>query len=184
MQKTHQPPIHGGRKRADGVDVKWAVTFPKGENGGQESRGRLPFFCHDVTERGVRVPLNEEKTKHACGALGVRSLEVVVPDGEGMVATREGFAALLGEPVKEDVGHAEFGTERVVRVEELGGKHEGARVYLRLPEEGEKEKVEDRGFWYGNVVLEAKAREGKPAGTKERLDGNGSDLRGLWIVYT
>ena len=37
VSQSHQEPRHGGRKRADGVDVKWAVTFPKGENGGQAS---------------------------------------------------------------------------------------------------------------------------------------------------
>jgi hypothetical protein len=56
---------------------------------------------------------------------------------------------------------------------------------LVLPrDEGDRKKVGERGFWYGDVVLAAKAREGKPAGTKERLDGGENDLRGLWVVYT
>ncbi|KAK3210268.1 hypothetical protein GRF29_44g2114707 [Pseudopithomyces chartarum] len=37
VSQSHQEPRHGGRKRADGVDVKWAVTFPRGEHGGQAS---------------------------------------------------------------------------------------------------------------------------------------------------
>lgn len=84
-----------------------------------------------------------------------------------------------------DTKHSCFGTSRVVSVPSLPGP-EGAKVKLVLPrDETDKGRVSPRGFWYGDVVLAALAREGKPAGTKERLDGGGSgdDLRGLWVVY-
>lgn len=45
-------------------------------------------------------------------------------------------------------------------------------------------KVAERGFWYGDVVLGAPAREGKAKGTKERIDlGEKGDLGGIWVQY-
>lgn len=177
-------PVHGGRKRADGVEVKWAVTFPQGENGGQERRGRVPFFCHDVTERRVRVAVDGVKTRHACGALGVRQLSVIVKDRELLDETRRVYAGILGsDGAVGDDGGVEFEAGRVFDVEGLEG---GAKISLRLPKsEEESKKVEETGFWYGDVVFGAKARLGKAVGTKERLDGSDgeSDVRGVWIEY-
>ncbi|KAL1591687.1 hypothetical protein SLS60_011686 [Paraconiothyrium brasiliense] len=186
IRSSHQSPLHGGRKRADGIDVKWAVTFPKGAHGGQSSRGRVPFFCHDVTERNVRVPLSADKTTHPSGVLGVHSLSVLVKDGEALKATKETFGTLLTDLEHADAAHACFGAQRVVDVPELGESDKGTTVKLVVASrEGEREKLAEGGrdFWYGDVVLKAKAREGKEKGTKERLDV-GQDLRGLWIVYT
>ncbi|CAO2655588.1 Nn.00g043910.m01.CDS01 [Neocucurbitaria sp. VM-36] len=183
VKETHAEPVHGGRKRADGVDVKWAVTFPKGEMGGQGVRGRVPFFCHDVTPRGVRVAIDGEKTTHACGALGVRGITVVVKDQGLLDETRRSYASILGdEGMVRDDG-VEFRAGRVIDVEGLDG---GAKIILRLPKSDEESKqVEKLGFWYGDVVLGAKARPGKTAGTKKRLDSSeGEDsVRGLWIEH-
>ncbi|KAL7416132.1 glyoxalase-like domain-containing protein [Mrakia frigida] len=44
--------VKGGRKRPDGADVKWVVTFP----GKGQGRGGVPFFCADLTPRELRVP--------------------------------------------------------------------------------------------------------------------------------
>ncbi|KAF2449158.1 hypothetical protein P171DRAFT_351628 [Karstenula rhodostoma CBS 690.94] len=177
VQATHSEPRHGGRKRADGVDVKWAVTFPRGP------RGKTPFFCHDVTPREVRVPLGEARTTHPSGVVGVVSLTVMVDSSAALDATRAAYATLLTDLAHADTTHSCFGTQRVVPVPELS---EGAKVKLVLPrDDADREKVRERGFWYGDVVLAAPAREGKPAGTKERLDGGGGgeDLQGLWIAY-
>jgi len=45
------------------------VTFPLGAE-----RGEAPFWCHDVTPRERRVPVNEKNTAHPCGATGMTSI--------------------------------------------------------------------------------------------------------------
>jgi hypothetical protein len=181
IRETHDQPIHGGRKRADGVDVKWAVTFPKGEKGGQDVRGRIPFFCHDITQRNVRVPLSAEKTTHSCGALGVRQLTIVVKDQALLEETRCAYASILRDDGSTKHDEVSFQVGRVCNVEGLG---QGARIALRLPkDETEKKEVSKSGFLYGNVVFDATATAEKPAGTRKRLDEGDDSVRGVWIEY-
>lgn len=178
---SHGKPVEGGRKRPDGVDVKWAVTFPRGENGGQGSRGRVPFFCHDVTERGVRVPLSEKKTTHPSGILGVKELTVVVRDEELLAETREVYKRLFG---KEGVRSGDEVCFQGRRVKDVDGLDGGVKVVLRLPrDEAESKKLEEKGYWYGDVVLAAPAAQGKTLGTRERLDEGDESVEGLWVEY-
>lgn len=81
-------PIPGLRKKADGVEIKWKVTRPEFSQGestpGDElfADGRIdvPFFCHDITPRTDRVAsLDEQKTTHPCGAIGIAACEILVP---------------------------------------------------------------------------------------------------------
>lgn len=164
------------------MDVKWAVTFPKGEHGGQATRGRVPFFCHDITERSVRVPLAEEKTAHPSGVLGVFSLTVIVKDGKALENARAVYGSLFG--ASEDVDDVvKYRTARVVPVSELKSTG-GAQINLRVNREGEEnEDLNERGFWYGDVILAAKAGEGKDKGKMERIDDGGAGMRGLWVAY-
>ena len=181
VKESHGEPIKGGRKRADGVEVRWSVTFPKGDKGGQNIRGRIPFFCHDGTEKFLREPLDGEKTKHACGAVGVKELTVIVKDQALMDETKKIYEAILGQVGKQGTDGVRFPLARVQEVEEL---ERGAEVLLRLPEdEEEKQCVAEQGFWYGNVVLCKKAETGNADKTKKRLDvGQGDDgVGGLWI---
>lgn len=48
---VYREPQEGGRKRADGEELKWRVTFPQE----QFERGTIPFFCEDLTPRALRV---------------------------------------------------------------------------------------------------------------------------------
>lgn len=182
IKESHGKPIHGGRKRADGVDVKWAVTFPSGDKGGQDVRGRIPFFCHDITPRSVRVPLNDENTAHACGALGVRQLTVIARDRNVLGETRRTYTSILGDDGIERGDEVNF---RAGRVNEVTNLDVGPTITLRLPQTKEEFKqVERSGFVYGDVVLGAKARSGKILGARERLDISGDgNVGGLWIEY-
>ncbi|EME89656.1 uncharacterized protein MYCFIDRAFT_213752 [Pseudocercospora fijiensis CIRAD86] len=63
---SYTSPKVGGRKRPDGVELQWRVTFPTGTD-----RGSVPFWCHDVTPRDRRVPLSDAATSHPSGALGM-----------------------------------------------------------------------------------------------------------------
>jgi hypothetical protein len=179
VKDSHSEPIRGGRKRADGVDVAWAVTFPKGEKGGQNIRGKVPFFCHDITSRDIRVPLDEAKTTHPCGVLGVRQLSIIVRDQAMLEETKTVYESMIGHAVKETGGEVSFFLGRVQEVEKLNGR---AEIVLRLPKnEEERANVKKRGFWYGDVVLATNAQPGKTGSSRERLD---SDVGGVWLEYS
>lgn len=180
-EDSHAEPVEGGRKRADGVDVEWAVTFPKGEHGGQSSRGRVPFFCHDITERQVRVPLSEEKTSHPSGFLGVKELTVIVKDEELLKETGDVYAKLFGKEGTRRGDEVYFQATRVKKVE---GLDDGARIVLRLPKDKQElKRLESTSYWYGDVVLAAPAGLGKTLGTRDRVDTGDKEVRGLWIEY-
>jgi hypothetical protein len=173
IEATHVEPIHGGRRRADGVDVKWAVTFPKGENGGQSIRGKTPFFCHDITPRNVRVPLSAENTTHPCGALGILSLTIILKDQEMLDEQRKIMTSLVGEP-EDDGSTVDF---RLGRVHDVEGLEGGATIHLLVPQEGEGGVEFDAaiktGFWFGDVTLSVKATEECPSGSiGEKLDSS------------
>jgi hypothetical protein len=185
VEDSHGVPVRGGRKRVDGVDVQWAVTFPKGGNGGQGIRGRVPFFCHDVTERSVRVPIDKEKTKHSCGAVGVRELTVVVRDQGMLEDTKRVYGSILRNGRSGTEGGEEV-SFRLGQVHQVHGLDAGAQTVLRSPKnEEDRMRVEKQGFWFGDMVLSGKAGPGKAVGTKERLDDrSGEDsIGGLWIEY-
>jgi hypothetical protein len=67
MPISYERPRSGGRRRMDGVDVRWEVTFP---NPGIE-RGNVPFWCHDVTPRELRVPSDESVVRLGWPRLGL-----------------------------------------------------------------------------------------------------------------
>ncbi|KAF2737034.1 hypothetical protein EJ04DRAFT_574887 [Polyplosphaeria fusca] len=176
-------PIEGGRKRPDGVEVRWAVTFPEGEDGGQTVRSRAPFFCHDVTEREVRVPMEGDRIRHPGRVLGVLSLTVLVGTEEDLAALAGVYAEVFGVQGREEHRKLVFEIGRVVDedwLREVGGP----RIEIGLANtEKEKEKVRERGFWFGDVVLGAQACEGLGVvGQKVRVD-SAEDLGGIWIQY-
>lgn len=178
LHTSHTPPLAGARTRPDGVRVEWEVTFPQGEKGGRDVRGKIPFFCHDITDRGVRVPISDEATKHECGALGVRQITVLVAGEEareevvGIYTKLFGKGRTVGEEILFEVG-------RVRGVEEWGG----AEVVVRGSRtQEERERVGERGYWVGDIVLGAKADSGKEKGARDRVD-EAEGVGGLWIEY-
>lgn len=159
--------------------VRWSVTFPRGENGGQGSRGRVPFFCHDLTERALRVP---EGVEHASGVLGVKEITVVVGRRSVLEELRGVYEGIFGVEAVTSGGDGEIVFE-IGRVKEVSGLETGPRVVLRLArDEGEEKKVEARGFWFGHVVLSARSTNGKESGRLERIDTDG-DIGGIWIQH-
>jgi hypothetical protein len=182
IKDTHSQPIHGGRKRADGVEVKWAVTFPKGEKGGQGVRGSMPFFCHDITQRNIRVPLSAEKTEHPCGALGVRELTIIFNSQALLDATKVAYASILGDTVSADDAGIRFQAGKVCEVD---GLDSGASIVLRQPKDAkEAQATKKTGFRFGDVILSAKSNgEDKVRGLRVRIDKGEDDLGGLWVEY-
>jgi catechol 2,3-dioxygenase-like lactoylglutathione lyase family enzyme len=86
----YSDPKDGGRFRPDGQRVDWQ-TIRYGE--GASVPGRLPFYCHDLTERTLRVP-GGANAVHANGVTGIAGVSVVVRD---LDAASKDFAALTGD---------------------------------------------------------------------------------------
>lgn len=170
----YQKPVEGGRKRNDGVDVKWQVTFPVVSDGYQ--RGELPFFCHDITDREVRVPFSKECVTHPSGAYGVQRLVIFVPK-ERAKTLEKAYAAILGV---ESENRGVFGTEPL--------KGEGSKVefVVKDPEkEWQKEEMRRRGgLLLGDMsFLKDREDEGKLPLTRIDSDANGSEvLMGGWFL--
>jgi hypothetical protein len=87
-------PRRGGRKRGDGKEVEWFVTFP---SPGTE-RGSVPFFCHDVTPRGLRVP--EAGISHSSGAISVDHIVIVVAT-EKLAELIKTYTAIFGASISK-----------------------------------------------------------------------------------
>lgn len=92
----YDQPQAGGRLRPDGTELRWKVTFPAGV-----TRGGVPFWCHDVTPRMRRVPLDTANTTHACGAVGMAGVRITAGDGAVAARLRSATAAILDVPSGE-----------------------------------------------------------------------------------
>ena len=79
-------PISGGRKKPDGTEVKWTVTFPTLASQVAKATyatsvtGAVPFLCHDTTPRNLRVDTaNIQATTHPSAVKGIAQFSVIVP---------------------------------------------------------------------------------------------------------
>jgi hypothetical protein len=55
--------------KPDGERIEWRVAFPQGS-----ARGKVPFWCFDVTPREKRVTFDPNLTRHPSGAKGVGAI--------------------------------------------------------------------------------------------------------------
>ncbi|KAJ9651301.1 hypothetical protein H2198_009423 [Neophaeococcomyces mojaviensis] len=101
---TYNEPASGGRKRKDGQELQWVTTRPRVQQqqpGNTMPRLEVPFFCHDVTARNLRVPFdNESITTHPCGAIGVSHMDLDVPEEQYEQYVKL-YLAILGLDEKE-----------------------------------------------------------------------------------
>lgn len=138
----------GGRKRPDGMSVKWTVTFPTPS----VERGTAPFWCHDITPRELRVPIQsvEEATKHPSLATGVSKFILVVSPGKWGELSRI-YTKILGNEGVEGVnGELSFEISQPISGSTLSS------VVLRKGETEEEKAVVEKsggvaGIW--EVVL-------------------------------
>jgi hypothetical protein len=144
---SYAPPAAGGRRRDDGEEVKWQVTFPE-----NVKRGELPFFCHDVTPRQLRVPISAESVQHPNTAYGIKSMSIMVPHERANHLAKMFSAVLNVENVAEEPGMGVFTVGRMHAVEYTSDP----TLHVRWPaedEEGQKQSVAKRGVLLGDLVV-------------------------------
>ena len=168
-------PNAGGRKRDDGQDIRWEVMFPTGTKSGE-----VPFFCHDLTDRRLRAPMDETHITHPCGAYGVKELNIYVPRAQ-LEELAKVYGKILGVDNKAENDAVAFEVQRVEDVEGvprpriclkamnagqgMGERSEGAGVVLRetvlggfdhhrTGADGRFPKVDDDENALGNITIE------------------------------
>lgn len=178
----YQTPKDGSWKRADDMEACWSVIPPQGDKAGQAIRGKLPFWCHDETAREIRVPFTQENTKHGCGALGVKSICIILENQGELDFVAQAYQSLLAGSMSVVDEDMIFSVRRLKEVEDL---EESVQVVLRLPRSREERlKVASKGFWFKEVLIAAK-KIGKYAGTTETINrGGDSSFGSLCIAYT
>ena len=104
---TYQDPIPGGRRKPDGVELKWAVSSAQDASLNILWPGTTPFWCLDRTPRHLRVPYGDEATgpsppytRHPSGAQGVSRVSVSVPEKE-FSASSQVYEGVHGPPVED-----------------------------------------------------------------------------------
>lgn len=95
----YREPVAGGRLTPDRKELKWEVTFPEGVE-----RGAVPFWCHDVTPRMLRVPAIDGNTHHPCGAVGVAGLIVEVGETD-FERANAALPAVTNLPTNEEASY-------------------------------------------------------------------------------
>ena len=128
LSVKYEQPEAGGRIRKDGVQVKWKLSRPIPASEASSStdavsrsghRKDLPFFTHDVTDRNVRIPFDDEsKTTHPCGAVGISTVDISFPEAQYLEYVKL-YKTLLGisaKPLNEpsNVNSHEFKVESPV----------------------------------------------------------------------
>ncbi|KAL2801876.1 hypothetical protein BJX63DRAFT_146170 [Aspergillus granulosus] len=159
---TYSPPREGGRKNAEGFDVRWKIVKPSftnaaGTPGGEfYPRGRTdaPFFCHDITPRIRRVTSNlNSVTRHPSGATGIERIEVLVPRGL-LARYSDVYASIVGAEPEERDGAVEF------RLNAPGVHSFTGSLQVREAKTSEDEQfLREKGIGMSSLVLRAETGE-------------------------
>lgn len=112
---TYSQPIDGGRQTPSGVDIRWKLlkarysdTQPTTPDLHPRGRTDAPFFCHDVTDRVLRVPYDQSSVvDHPSGATGIAGIELLVPKDrlQSYVAL---YTCIVGASPRLSATEAEF----------------------------------------------------------------------------
>lgn len=156
----YQEPIAGSRKRADGMEVKWKVTRPVFHDGEKTPShdlflgGRLdaPFFCHDVTQRTFRVASDDmAKITHPCGATGIASCEIFVPQ-DRLAKYVTLYSKILGSKPEVTSDEAD-GRSFSLDVDVPQGAGSSKVVVREARNEKELKRMQERGIGVSDLVL-------------------------------
>ncbi|PVH71155.1 hypothetical protein DL98DRAFT_521222 [Cadophora sp. DSE1049] len=165
----YQPPVAGGRKRPDGKEVKWTVTTPVTTTGYQS--GQLPFFCHDVTPRSVRVPVSDEAVTHPSGAYGIKQLTIFVEESK-IGTLSQAYAAITGvpNPFKDD-SYGIFNLKRLTEVE--GTKNVQFSLQTPTQQWQVDSTKESGGVFLGALTFGGRVASGDTESSSRIDDGKG-----------
>ncbi|KAG9241133.1 glyoxalase-like domain-containing protein [Calycina marina] len=180
-EARYEKPRQGSRKRDDGQELHWHVTFPNTTNGYR--RGELPFFCHDITDRSLRVPSSEKSTTHPSFAYGLKALTIFVPETR-IEALIKAFSAIFDAPNARTDGTS--GTFAAARVNQIDGAAHLIAINIEVPrEDWQVQAMEKRGgAMIGDMIVGGFSLHATP-GHIDRLDtenppyGIGRFLQGL-----
>lgn len=184
-------PLFGGRRRKDGQKCEWYVTKPLVDNDAAHvpkpidqyfPSGRLdtPFYCHDVTDRGLRVPyMDSSISTHPCGAKGIMSVEVMVPESQIENYTKL-YSAVSGAKAKVHGGFRYLPNTSASFVlsspndEPMEGAKGRVGIELRAPRDKEDEAwLKERGVGIREVKLYV------PAASPDEVDERPLDTEGI-----
>lgn len=185
-------PLFGGRKRKDGQQVEWYVTKPLFDNEAPNvpkpidksfPTGRLdtPFYCHDVTDRNLRVPYTDKSiSTHPCGAKGILSVEVLVPEAQISSYMRL-YGAVTGAEPKIHGGYRYSPTTAVSFLLSTPNEEEPAMkslrgrvgIEIRAPRDGEDDAwLKERGIGIREMRIFVEA-DGEDGVDESSLDSEG-----------
>ncbi|KAH8771522.1 glyoxalase-like domain-containing protein [Hyaloscypha finlandica] len=142
----YESPAIGGRTREDAQVLKWEVTVPKPPT----KRGETPFFCHDVTARGLRVPFSKESTSHPNGGYGLAGLKIYVPKGRVRDLSKAYEGILDSKNSSSDTSLGRFEVKSLHFVEGHG------KVILdvqELMEAGQQRLVAEKGVLLSDLLI-------------------------------
>ncbi|PMD32791.1 hypothetical protein L207DRAFT_518617 [Hyaloscypha variabilis F] len=145
VEVRYEKPAEGGRKRDDGEVLKWKVTVPEHP----ATRGEVPFFCHDITGRELRVPGEKQWTAHPSKAYGVRGLKIYV-EKERVEVLERAYPAIL------DVEYGERGGKSVFEIGSLRPVEGQGKAVLSVLEptgEGERKLGAERGVFLTDLEI-------------------------------
>jgi len=136
--------VKGGRTREDGEVLEWLISAPRTADG----RGVLPFFCGDLTPRGLRVPLDPpSNTEHANTALRVAHVRLLAPPNRLNSLSRQLTTVLGVQPVSSGPTESIWVLDDVPSA--VAHEHDiadSARLILSAPQsDDEQEYVRTRG---------------------------------------
>lgn len=153
----YTPPEAGSRSRPDGLQVRWESSRPISPKSPQYTG--FPFFCHDVTPRSIRVPFDDKKkTNHLCGAVGVSSIEIIVPQSRFEEYTTLYGQVLGASPLVDEPGTAQKLNFQIgLPVQDFGP----SSICLRSEQdEMDQDWLRDRGTGIRRLLLSVVGREG------------------------
>ena len=174
-------PIAGGRKNPGGTELQWKVTFPTHETQVPQGTyassvtGAVPFLCHDVTPRTLRVDINNvQATTHPSAVKGIAQFSVIVPP-EKLESYIDLYSLILDTKPLQLFGTARFQLTAPIRIPGLVKPW----VFIEAPDlDPEKARLAKRGV----EVVELALRVGAPGGGVGMVRDS-VRVEGIWIHF-
>ncbi|THH31888.1 hypothetical protein EUX98_g2329 [Antrodiella citrinella] len=107
--------VPGGRTRTDGKVLQWLITAPIQDQDGADVRGRLPFFCGDLTSRDLRVPHDPSETKHENTSLGIAHVHLLASSVDISRLAKQLTTVVGSDPTTHSISPSSFSLPPVAR---------------------------------------------------------------------